>query len=404
MIRGHRLHGKRFPSYAAGPKDLFVSGAEGFWYDPSDFSTLFQDSAGTTPVTAVGQSVGMVLDKSMGLALGPELVTNGDFSSSAGWTLFGDSGSISGGVATLARTSTYTLYERTISVVAGATYQVSFWSRRLSGTGSLTTNIRTASNTGGTVLAAFTNANPSGDFVKARGIFTATTTGLLYIQAGISSSAAVGEFDNISVREIAGNHLVQATAASRGILRQDSSGKYYIEFDGTDDGYASVATVNFSATDEITVFAGVRKNSDAATGIICELGTDVNSVNGSFALTGPGANAAPSYRLFARGTATVNANAATGYAAPTTNVLTGIGDISGDSCILRVNGTQAASSSSDQGTGNYGNYTLYVGRRGGTTLPFNGRLYQLIGVGKLLTNAQIVQTERFVAYRTGLAI
>jgi hypothetical protein len=34
------------------------------WYDPSDISTLFQDSAGTTPVTAHGDPVGRMLDKS----------------------------------------------------------------------------------------------------------------------------------------------------------------------------------------------------------------------------------------------------------------------------------------------------------------------------------------------------
>ena len=34
------------------------------WYDPSDLSTMFQDAAGTTPVTAAGQPVGLILDKS----------------------------------------------------------------------------------------------------------------------------------------------------------------------------------------------------------------------------------------------------------------------------------------------------------------------------------------------------
>jgi hypothetical protein len=46
------------------PTSLFASGEQGVWFDPSDFSTLFQDSAGTTPVTAAGQSVGKMLDKS----------------------------------------------------------------------------------------------------------------------------------------------------------------------------------------------------------------------------------------------------------------------------------------------------------------------------------------------------
>lgn len=49
---------------AFDPASLFSSGEQGFWYDPSDFSTMFQDSAGTTPVTAVGQPVGKILDKS----------------------------------------------------------------------------------------------------------------------------------------------------------------------------------------------------------------------------------------------------------------------------------------------------------------------------------------------------
>lgn len=43
---------------------LFTAGEQGAWYDPSDLTSMFQDSAGTTPVTAVGQPVGLMLDKS----------------------------------------------------------------------------------------------------------------------------------------------------------------------------------------------------------------------------------------------------------------------------------------------------------------------------------------------------
>jgi hypothetical protein len=46
------------------PASLFAGGIAGAWYDPSDLSTLFQDSAGTTPVTTAGQPVGLMLDKS----------------------------------------------------------------------------------------------------------------------------------------------------------------------------------------------------------------------------------------------------------------------------------------------------------------------------------------------------
>ena len=43
---------------------MFASGEQGVWYDPSNMASLFQDSAGTVPVTAVGQPVGRILDQS----------------------------------------------------------------------------------------------------------------------------------------------------------------------------------------------------------------------------------------------------------------------------------------------------------------------------------------------------
>lgn len=46
------------------PRTLFADGGEGAWYDPTDKTTLFQDGAGTTPVTADGDTVGMMQDKS----------------------------------------------------------------------------------------------------------------------------------------------------------------------------------------------------------------------------------------------------------------------------------------------------------------------------------------------------
>jgi hypothetical protein len=46
------------------PVDLFANSEKGAWYDPSDISTLFQDDAGTTPVTVDGDPVGLMIDQS----------------------------------------------------------------------------------------------------------------------------------------------------------------------------------------------------------------------------------------------------------------------------------------------------------------------------------------------------
>jgi hypothetical protein len=43
---------------------LYQNNEQGAWYDPSDLTTLYQDSAGTTPVTADGDPVGLMMDKS----------------------------------------------------------------------------------------------------------------------------------------------------------------------------------------------------------------------------------------------------------------------------------------------------------------------------------------------------
>jgi hypothetical protein len=49
---------------AFDPATLFANGEVGAWYEPRDITTLFQDAAGTIPVTADGQPVGKMLDKS----------------------------------------------------------------------------------------------------------------------------------------------------------------------------------------------------------------------------------------------------------------------------------------------------------------------------------------------------
>lgn len=51
-------------STASALADLFKNGEQGVWYDPSDKSTLFQDVAGTVPVTKDGEPVALMHDKS----------------------------------------------------------------------------------------------------------------------------------------------------------------------------------------------------------------------------------------------------------------------------------------------------------------------------------------------------
>ena len=46
------------------PASIFTGAVDGVWYDPSNLSSLFQDAAGTIPVTADGDPVGLMRDLS----------------------------------------------------------------------------------------------------------------------------------------------------------------------------------------------------------------------------------------------------------------------------------------------------------------------------------------------------
>lgn len=173
---------------------------------------------------------------------------------------------------------------------------------------------------------------------------------------------------------------------------------HYVQYDGSDDSM-STAAIDFTATGKMSVFAGVRKLSDAAAGVFAELSANINNNQGTLLILAP-TSAAPDFAFASRGS-TIQPATATGNSAPITRLLTGLGDISGDRATLRIDGTQVAQATGDQGTGNYGNYPLNFGRRmPSATLPFNGRDYGIIVVGKAASAGEITDTETWLAAKT----
>jgi hypothetical protein len=58
------IHATVAATAGADPAALFPAGHDGLWLDPSDLSTMFQDVAGTMPVTSPGDPVRLLQDKS----------------------------------------------------------------------------------------------------------------------------------------------------------------------------------------------------------------------------------------------------------------------------------------------------------------------------------------------------
>jgi len=390
----------RHPAYEF-PLTLFQRGEPGVWYDPSDLSTLFQDTSALIPVSDVGQPVGRILDKSRGTVPGPNLINNGDFD--GGTTQFWTSqsaGSLSvvdGALRVLNTGANTGGAAQMIDVVVGKTYLVRW--RNLGG--SVAGRILIGTTLGG--LQYTITINAAGEYQR----FVRATAATMSIRVGPASFAAGDDhfFDDISIRELDGAHAFQAADARRPVLQRDETGAYYLQFDGVDDCLFTEA-VDFTSTDKVTVCAGLRKLSDASRGLLYELSTTEETNSGSFVCNAPFSfSPLVGFSVRSRGSeatdATQSANATAAiYAAPTTRVLVCLHDISASRTTLRVDRLNIETAIGGQGTGNFGTYPLFIGARNNSQLRFNGRLYQLVVRGAMTDTPQLEQLRGFVNQKT----
>lgn len=381
------------------PASLFSASEVGVWFDPSDLTTLFQDTAGTLPITAVGQTVAVMLDKSLGLSLGSEIITNGNFSSgSSGWT--GVDGTtpvtVTGGEAVLAAGGY--AQQASLTLAAGKAYRITFSVR-----GSVSNILPTVFVATGAFLAGSQNIK---DFSAGLYATTQTLSAIIIPTAAKTVLVLKESFggtgimyvDNISIKLISGNHATQVTSAQRPAYQVDGNLKPYLAFDGANSGLVTNTVI--PSIDKVQAFAGIQKLSDAASGNVIEIGTTGLESN-IFGILAPSSNGSNSYRFTSRGSASANAGTGVFAAAPNTSVLTGLGDITGSICTLRRNGLPVQTDTTVQGSGNYAAYPIYIGRRGGVSLPFNGKIYSLIArFGSNLTTSQITSVERWVNSKT----
>jgi hypothetical protein len=308
---------------------------------------------------------------------------------------------------------------QSISIVSGVIYTFSCYIKpaertigylRLGGTPNLTAYFNLSNGTALTVSSGLTTAisNEGNGWYKYSITWTSTVTASQAFVVGMTTTDGTVAYtgDGTSGIYIWGADL-RVSNDGVGIpsyQRVDTSTSYdtvgfplYLRADGTDD-YMLTNSIDFTATDKMTVWAGVRKLSDAAQGSIAEFNTSGGSGFGRWVLLGP-SSAANNYQFSSVGTSGSNAVATT-YSAPITNILCGFSEISQDVCVLRVDSVQVASGTSDQGTGNYGTYPIFIGRRAGLTNSFNGRIYGVIVRGAQSSTAQIEATETYLNQKT----
>lgn len=208
------------------PADLFAAGGNGVWFDPSDTETLFEDAAGSLPVTLAGQPVGLALDKSRNLFFGSELLANGDFSS--GLTGWGDA---SGGLAfssvidgqahvNNAAGDGLAGIGKSFATVPGKLYKLSVdvisstngWR---AGVGIGLNNLSLVDSGQKTALGTYTA------FFVATG--TSSAVNIYTFPNAVTTADRTTVFDNVSVLEFQGLYASQAVSGDRPLFTSDAA-------------------------------------------------------------------------------------------------------------------------------------------------------------------------------------
>jgi hypothetical protein len=393
------------------PDRLFDGFKEGAWYDASDLSTMFQDYQGRTPVTATGQSVSLVLDKSQGLTVGPELCSG--VGTAADYTTVSGAKNIAVVGDVVSFQAALTGGNRAIRNIFGpsflsgvethAWYEVKVEMRQSTGaTGkTLRMDIYSASVV---YLGSSNEVSSTGSFQEVSCIVNQTGASgyfLLYFNIVNPAIDDTVEIKNISVKKIEGNHCQQLTLTKAPLFQQDANSKYYLDFDGSDDFLqCPYSTIGAADGKGAYVCAGVTKDSDVSRGMIFGYNTTDDTTSNAFSLYAPSADGNADYGFQAKGsTSTVAVTAAA--TAPSTNVLTGLMSELGSYTKLRVNGVEQATDATSLGATALSSFrNFYIGGRQGTSLFFNGGLYSLIFVSSPPNFEKVTTAERYVNDKT----
>ena len=414
-----------------------------------DTATMYQDAAGTTPVTAVEQPVGRMLDKSGTGAHATQSTATSRPVLSARVNMFTKTEQFDDGSwfknahtitanAAIAPDGTMTadklvavngtdpnqpssngMYQ-SISLIAGVPYLISFYAKAAEFN---ILRFRDGAQTGAFLdfnltTGAITNGNAS-RFISpvaepdGSGWYRISfTTGS--ITSSVAYPARIGQTgDGTSGIYIWGASLVPANQASLPYQRVNTATDYdtvgfphYLRCDGIDDGMVT-GTIT-PGTDKAQVFAGVRTLSNANYGGVVGLGATVGD-NGSFLFWLRSAGGGGQIEAYGRGSTSATSGlqtAASALTVPSTFVSTIQYDIAqaaiDDEIKLRLNGAaQASTGSSTAGTGVFSSAAMNIGQYNGAN-RLNGNIHSLIvRFGPTLTEAQITQTETWVNGKTG---
>ena len=307
-------------------QDIFGYGDGGAAYAFPDLSSLYQDAAGTVPVTAIGQQVYLdrdISDRSNHLLQATALarprlgrtpaggvrnvLIRTDNITGGGWTLRSitvtNGGDESFKITENSISDVHHIAAQ-VSVTAGLSYTTSVELKPIA-EGDARHFIVTSTNTSimpirfsadlvnGTIVGGTLGNNitieplDDGWFrLSATAIATSTANISMYLPRIVTTAGATSyQGDGVSgmffrkpyVGVTGANNAYQRVTSDWDVTEAGKADCWYLGFDGIDDFMVTAATLDLSATDKVTLFAGVEKFTDASIGAVAEFSADVNS-------------------------------------------------------------------------------------------------------------------------------
>lgn len=409
------------------PGQLFANGAAGIWLDPSNPGSMFQDEAGTVPVTAPGQPVGLITDSSkLGLdarqsatarpTLGAIPMTGrrnlsplsepthaqlgtGTGVSDAAAGLAGFDGTIQFPGGTVGDRIAYRDHgvQPSVEYTLSCFVQMDDDAPPVPGTDFALVIGNVSAGAG-----YKTPVDLGGGLWRVARTLTSGSTNLAYTGVFKTDSHSARGFRMSGFQLEAGAALTpyQRVRSVFDITEAGVASLRHLHFDGVDDRLLT-GTLDLTHTSQVTVIAAVEKLGNPAS-----RGTVINFVdNGfrNFSLEVPMPNSINTRWLHA-GVSTLRE---VGHVlAVSERVLyTGLSDLAAPHLVLRANGEQVAEDMSITGGGPFksgplciGDYVAPTGRR------FHGRLYGLIVIDRWLTPTEVTSAESWMASKAGVTI
>lgn len=267
-------------------RSIFADGTDGFYFDFSKTDRLFQTIT-DTPADDAGENIYRGLEshsplwgaKTLGqlVASQPEMVTNGALTVDAsGWTAVNSptlAFSTSTGVTITNAGTTYGLLYQALTTVVGRTYRLEV-EIDFVGVGSARAEFQSSAPL--IVNGSLINVSSGASEGLRSGYFVATATTTYVTIGNQNNNNSVGRFKNVSVKEIPGNHGLQATTSAQPKWQAGGLAR----FDGSDDALVTTLT---PATAMTLMFKGKLKDIIGAS-VFYVMGSRVTAGNDRFYL------------------------------------------------------------------------------------------------------------------------